>query len=90
MSATIDPSVIPQDHAYMNMLPRLWPAYRRNVSMKLRNPRPVTAACIGRRIMQSPPRKPAAGPEKKTAATSANTSPVTTIRSERSVPEFES
>src|SRR5688500_1530674 len=45
--------------------------------MKVRNSGPVIAACMGRRIVHSPPRKPAASPEKKLDAASAHSSAVT-------------
>ena len=44
--------------------------------MKVRNSGPVIAACMGRRIVHNPPRKPAASPEKKTDAASAHSSAV--------------
>ena len=46
--------------------------------MKFRNSGPVIAACMGRRIVHSPPKKPAASPEKKTDAASAHFSADTT------------
>jgi hypothetical protein len=44
--------------------------------MKVRNSGPVIAACMGRMIVHSPPRKPAASPEKKLDAASAHSSAV--------------
>jgi len=44
--------------------------------MKFLKVRPSIAACMGRRIVQSPPKKPAASPEKKTDAASAHSSAV--------------
>jgi hypothetical protein len=44
--------------------------------MKFRKPRPSIAACIGRTIVHSAPKKPAESPEKKTVAASAHSSPV--------------
>jgi hypothetical protein len=44
--------------------------------MKFRNSGPFIAACMGRRIVHSPPRKPAASPEKKLDAASAHSSAV--------------
>jgi hypothetical protein len=46
--------------------------------MKFRKSRPSIAACMGRRIVHSPPKKPAASPAKKTDAASAHSSAVTT------------
>jgi hypothetical protein len=45
--------------------------------MKVRKPRPSIAACIGRMIVHSAPKKPAASPVKKTVTASAHSSPVT-------------
>ena len=45
--------------------------------MKFRKPRPSIAACIGRMIVHSAPKKPAASPVKKTVTASAHSSPVT-------------
>src|SRR4029453_6702495 len=44
--------------------------------MKVRKSGPVIPACMGRRIMHSPPKKPAASPEKKLDAASAHSSAV--------------
>ena len=49
--------------------------------MKFRNSRPVIAACMGRMIVHSPPKKPAASPEKKLDAASAHYSAVISITS---------
>ena len=46
--------------------------------MKFRKSRPSIAACMGRRIVHRPPKKPAASPAKKTDAASAHSSAVTT------------
>jgi hypothetical protein len=45
--------------------------------MKVRKSGPVIAACMGRMIVHSPPRKPAASPEKKLDTASAHSSAVT-------------
>ena len=42
--------------------------------MKVRNSWPFMAACMGRRIVHSPPRKPAASPAKKLDTASAHSS----------------
>src|SRR4249919_2564986 len=44
--------------------------------MKFRKSRPFIAACMGRMIAHSPPKKPAASPEKKLDAASAHSSAV--------------
>jgi hypothetical protein len=52
------------------------PAYRRNAPMKLRKSRPSIAACIGRMIVRSAPKRPDASPERNTVAASTHSSAV--------------
>src|SRR6478672_11685747 len=77
-SATTAPGTGTNAQARLYTCPKPWSAYRRNSSMKFRKVRPSIAACIGRMIVHSAPKKPAASPEKKTLAASAHSSPVTT------------
>ena len=51
--------------------------------MKFRKFRPSIAVSIGRMIVQSIPKRPAASPEQKQIAASVHASPVTTVSSPR-------
>ncbi len=52
--------------------------------MKFRKSRPFIALSIGRMIVQSIPKRPAASPEQKQIAASVHASPFTTFPSPRS------
>jgi hypothetical protein len=57
--------------------------------MKFRKSRPAIAASMGRMIVLSIPKRPAASPEKKTDAASAHSSAVTRTSSTLGVPMVE-
>ncbi len=76
-SATIGPRPITSDQARLYTFPQESPANRRNVSMRFRKSRPSIVCSIGRMIVHSIPKRPAASPEKETITASVHSSPVT-------------